>query len=196
MLSRGLGSWQQKAREYLPKVRSKRELTVPRVLEPRVWPWVSMWDLVLCLPWCESASASPPRSCAEWSPFAGPCKGVCLTSWKWTSVLVPELRYHPPPCTYVHVCGKSAAHEWNPASAQFSVTQSSLTLCEPRDYNPPGFSAHGIFQERIQEWDAISFSRVVSWLDPGYRPWLLNACMLTCTHCGLCPHLSPWSPTC
>ena len=171
MLGRGRGSWQQKAREYLPTVRGKRELTVPRVLEPGGWSWVSVWHLVLCLPWCESASASPPRSCAEWSPFAGPWKAVCLISWKWISVLVPELRYHPPQCTNVHVCGKSAAWGWNPkwpACSQFSAAQSCLTLCDPRDYNPPGSSAHGIFQERIQQWDAISFSTVVSCLDPGY----------------------------
>ena len=39
------------------------------------------------------------------------------------------------------------------------VTQSCLTLCEPMDYSPPGSSVHGIFQARILEWVAISFSR-------------------------------------
>ena len=39
------------------------------------------------------------------------------------------------------------------------VTQSSPTLCEPMDYSPPGSSVHGIFQARILEWVAISFSR-------------------------------------
>ena len=32
------------------------------------------------------------------------------------------------------------------------------------DCSPPGFSAHGIFQVRILEWVAISFSRGSSWL--------------------------------
>ena len=41
----------------------------------------------------------------------------------------------------------------------FSVTQSCLTLCDPMDYSPPGSSVHGIFQARILEWVAISFSR-------------------------------------
>ena len=36
---------------------------------------------------------------------------------------------------------------------------SSLTLCDPMDYNLPGFSAHGVFQARIAEWVAISCSR-------------------------------------
>ena len=37
--------------------------------------------------------------------------------------------------------------------------QSSLTLCDPTDCSPPGFSAHGILQARILEWVAISSSR-------------------------------------
>ena len=39
------------------------------------------------------------------------------------------------------------------------VTQSCLTLCDPMDCSPPGSSVHGIFQARILEWVAISFSR-------------------------------------
>ena len=38
------------------------------------------------------------------------------------------------------------------------VTQSCLTLCNPMDCSLPGFSIHGIFQARVQEWVAISFS--------------------------------------
>ena len=41
----------------------------------------------------------------------------------------------------------------------FSVTQSCLTLCDPMDCSLPGSSVHGIFQARILEWVAISFSR-------------------------------------
>ena len=33
------------------------------------------------------------------------------------------------------------------------------TLCDPTDCNLPGSSVHGIFQARILEWVAISFSR-------------------------------------
>ena len=39
------------------------------------------------------------------------------------------------------------------------VTQSCLTLCDPMDCSLPGSSVHGIFQARILEWVAISFSR-------------------------------------
>ena len=36
---------------------------------------------------------------------------------------------------------------------------SHVQLCESMDYSPPGSSAHGIFQARILEWVAISYSR-------------------------------------
>ena len=39
------------------------------------------------------------------------------------------------------------------------VAQLCLTLCDPMDYSLPGFSVHGIFQARVLECVAISFSR-------------------------------------
>ena len=39
------------------------------------------------------------------------------------------------------------------------VTQSCPTFCDPMDCSPPGSSVHEIFQARILEWLAISFSR-------------------------------------
>ena len=42
-----------------------------------------------------------------------------------------------------------------------SVAQLCLTLCDPMDCSPPGSSVHGIFQARILEWVAVSFSRML-----------------------------------
>ena len=42
------------------------------------------------------------------------------------------------------------------------VAMLCLTLCNPMDCTPPASSVHGIFQARILEWVAISFSRVSS----------------------------------
>ena len=33
-----------------------------------------------------------------------------------------------------------------------------VTLCDPMDYSLPGSSIHGIFQARVLEWVAISYS--------------------------------------
>ena len=62
-----------------------------------------------------------------------------------------------------------------------------LTLCHPMDCSLPGSSIHGIFQARILEWVAISFSRESS--ESGIKPGA--------PHCGqTLYHLShqgiPW----
>ena len=41
-------------------------------------------------------------------------------------------------------------------------TQSCPTLCDPMDCSLPGSSVHGVFQERILEWVAISSPRGTS----------------------------------
>ena len=50
------------------------------------------------------------------------------------------------------------------------VAQLCLTLCDPMDCSPPGSFVHGIFQARILEWVAISFSRGSS--QPRDRTWV------------------------
>ena len=47
--------------------------------------------------------------------------------------------------------------------SESEVAQLCLTLCDPMDCSPPGFSVHGILQARILEWVTISFSRGSSW---------------------------------
>ena len=39
------------------------------------------------------------------------------------------------------------------------IAQSCRTLCDPTDCSLPGSSIHGIFQAKVLEWVAISFSR-------------------------------------
>ena len=50
------------------------------------------------------------------------------------------------------------------------VTQSCPTLCNPMDCNVQDSSVHGIFQARVLEWVAISFSRGSS--RPRDRTWV------------------------
>ena len=44
-----------------------------------------------------------------------------------------------------------------------SIAKPCPTLCDPVDCSLPGSSVHGIFQARVLEWIAISFSRGSSW---------------------------------
>ena len=50
-----------------------------------------------------------------------------------------------------------------PTPVVCSVTQLCLTLCGPVDCSPSGTFAHGVFQARILEQLAISYSRESSW---------------------------------
>ena len=46
-----------------------------------------------------------------------------------------------------------------PDKSESEVIQSCLALCNPLNWGLPGSSVHGIFQTRVLEWVAISFSR-------------------------------------
>jgi len=50
------------------------------------------------------------------------------------------------------------------------VPQLCLTLCDPMDCSPPGFSVHGILQARTLEWVAMYFSR--GSFQPRDRTWV------------------------
>ena len=43
-----------------------------------------------------------------------------------------------------------------------SIAYLCPTLCKPMDCRPPGSTVHGVFQARILEWVAVSYSRVSS----------------------------------
>ena len=53
------------------------------------------------------------------------------------------------------------------------IAQSSLTICDPVDFSPPGSSARGIFQARILEQIAISYS----WRSFWPRDWTSVPCI-------------------
>ena len=82
---------------------------------------------------------------------------------------------------YAHLY--SYQHSWVPSNtiAQIFVNMivrvcvrcsASPTLCNPVNFSPPCSSIHGIFQARVLEWVAISFSRRSS----GPRDWTQVSC--------------------
>ena len=48
--------------------------------------------------------------------------------------------------------------------SESEVAQSCLTLSDPMDCSLPGSSVHGIFQARVLEWGAISFSNLAGYI--------------------------------
>ena len=62
------------------------------------------------------------------------------------------MRYHLTPVSM-------ASGQVSRASAgEYAKSLSRVRLCDPIDGSPPGSSVHGIFQARVLEWGAISFS--------------------------------------
>ena len=57
-----------------------------------------------------------------------------------------------------------------------SVPQSCPTLHKPIDHSQPGSSAHGLFQVRVLQWVAVSYSRGV------FLTWRLNPHLLWLLH--------------
>ena len=62
------------------------------------------------------------------------------------------------------------------------VAQSCPTLCNSVDWGLPGSSIHEIFQARVLEWVAISFSRDLP--DPGIEPGSLHYRQTLLYHLG------------
>ena len=79
-------------------------------------------------------------------------------------------QFHYPKHYLMSLCGQSLLQL---LVVVVVVTKSCLTLGNPMDCSPPGSSIHGIFQARILEWIAISFSRGFSWL----KNWTPVSCI-------------------
>ena len=82
---------------------------------------------------CSCSTLIPVSVVTKWSPYV--CLSVFSTSYRDIS----------------HIGLERKKRKW--------VAQLYLTLCNPMDCNLPGFFIHSIFQARVPEWVAISFSR-------------------------------------
>ena len=63
------------------------------------------------------------------------------------------------------------------------VAQSCLTLCDPMDSSLPSFFIHGIFQARVLEWAAISFSMGLITLSIIWVLWCFRCRLKENTQC-------------
>ena len=64
---------------------------------------------------------------------------------------------------------KQDPYRYSLEESESEVAQPCPTFCDPMDCSLPGSSVHGIFQARVLEWVAISFSRGSS--QPRDRIW-------------------------
>ena len=98
-----------------------------------------------------------------WYLTAGNCRSVSGTRWCGS----PRFCLHPWGY-WLNV--KVGSRSFPSDGSCYLVARLCPTLCHPMDCSPPGSSVHGIFQVRILEWVAISFSRGSSW--PRYWSWV------------------------
>ena len=91
---------------------------------------------------------------------------LCVTPWTAAHSAPPSLdspgKNTGVGCYFLLQCMK--------VKSESEVAQLYPTLSDPMDCSPPVSSIHGIFQARILEWVAISFSRGSS--QPGIEPSL------------------------
>ena len=73
-------------------------------------------------------------------------KQLVASNWEGYKWCINIVTYYMQ-CMCVCVCARAQSH---------------LTLCDPMDCRSPVFSIRGIFQARILEWVAISYSRLSS----------------------------------
>ena len=89
-------------------------------------------------------------------------------------------------------CVSRARREGSPAGHWLCVcAQSCPTLCDPLNCNLPGSSVYGIFQTRILEEIAFSYSRGSSWP----RDWTHISCV-SCIASGFFTTESSWKSCC
>ena len=137
----------------------------------RNWSLVFPWSLhppLLCPTFCAKSQWTKTKACSHTAWLFG------LVSWHSSGLPSCLLcgQGQDPPSVIIRLtrAGYRLLQRLEPLShlGSRSVTQSCLTHGDPLDCSPPGSPVHGILQERIVEWVAISFSRDLP--DPGTEP--------------------------
>ena len=79
--------------------------------------------------------------------------------------MTERLSMHTRACACAHTHTHTHTHTHYPSESdavlqrsESEVTQSCPIICDPVNCSLPGFSIHGIFQAKVLEWVAISFS--------------------------------------
>ena len=80
---------------------------------------------------------------------------LCELSWRESVIEI----FLGSTCHFVPAPSSSPTCPLKGKEKESEVAQSCPTLCDPMDCSLPGPSIHGIFQARVLEWVAISFSR-------------------------------------
>ena len=109
--------------------------------------------------WCHFWFAFPESSLV-WSILSLQTVRGKFTTWNGPLILSYVLNLFS--ISYFRTLLEGSCH-WQLHMPLCSVAQLCLTLCNPINCSPPGSTAHEVFQARILEWVAISYSRRAPW---------------------------------
>ena len=110
------------------------------------WCWLS-WSRLLKVPWTARRS--------NLYPWNSPGKNSGVGSHSLLQGTFPSQGLK---LGLLH-CRQIFNHLSHQSESESEVTQSCPTLSDSMDCSLPGSSVHGVFQARLLEWAAISFSR-------------------------------------
>ena len=82
----------------------------------------------------------------------------------------------------IFICNLVCGYQGGTVTVKMLVAQLCLTLCNPMDRSSPGSSVCGVFQARILEWVAVSFSRGSS--PPRDRTPISSLSCIDCVKCS------------
>ena len=157
MLSRVLRSSKQNHQQINEENPESNMLVLQDSLEPLVYqcalwvPTVCAWEALIFL-WRNFYSTHVPKTTLG--------KASAKSRWLWSQFLYGDfVHLQSCPC-YDDLKLNSQRKK---VKVKSEVAQSCPTLCDPMDCSLPGFSVHSIFQARVPEWVANSFSRGSSW---------------------------------
>ena len=117
-----------------------------------------------------------------WQSEVKKTKNSHVNSWRYKNMpRLPTQSNQAEPKERKPPQAQSASVTAGVGESQSEVAQSCPTLCDPMDCSLQRSSVHGIFQARVPEWVAISFSRGSS--QPRDRTWvsrIVGRCFTSC----------------
>ena len=134
------------------------DATEPQVVHSWPWQWGCPSTLHVGEDLTEGEKEESPDQksvcvCARVHTQRWPCMHLsrcdCVSVKQWAEWM-EQRDWHQTPWVWILAL---------PLESEREVAQSCLTLCDPMDCSLSGSSVHGIFQARLLEWIAISFSR-------------------------------------
>ena len=120
-----------------------------------------------CLTLRDPMDCSPPGSSLR--PWGFPGRNTGVGCYCLLRIIIILIFKSSRPCIH-----RLRPWSCNLIESESEVAQSCPTFCEPTDCSLPGSSVHGIFQARMLEWVAISFSRRSS----RPRDWTWVSCIV------------------